>query len=135
MKNREEVEEGNRSIAINWAIVFFVYLLLLIWLEPIIDLMLGLNPPDMEMSAFQVFNEKKAYVTTVVFGIARSLPILLFLWIAYQVVATTRLPPKGLKMPVTVRVITGDQARVIGYAMIVVALILLFREVHLIVNA
>lgn len=135
MKNKEEYEEGNRATARNWAIVFFSYLLLLLWLEPIIDLMLGLSPPDMEMSALNAFNEKKAYVAAVVFGFARSLPILLFLWIAYQVVVTMRLPPKGLRVPVTVRVIKGEQARIIGFAMIVVALILLLREIHLIVNA
>ena len=135
MKDSDEFQEGYRNLAKNWAIVILCYILLLLWLEPLIDKLLALTPPDLEMAAIAAFNEKKAHLTTVVFGVARSLPIILFLWVAYQVVISSRLPPKGLKIPFTVRVIKGDQAKVIGIAMIVMSLLLLFREVHLIVNA
>ena len=77
-KEPDEFVQADKATGKSWLILFFVYVLLLIWLEPLIDTLLSLNPPDKELAAIQVFNEKKVYIATLAFGIARSLPILLF---------------------------------------------------------
>ena len=135
MKDQDEYVTGDKQIGKNWLIVIFLYLLLLIWLEPLIDFLLTLNPPDKELGAIKAFNQKKAYITTVVFGMARSLPILLFLWIAYRIFLSERIPPKGMRLPFTVKLIKGQQAKMAGMSMIALSLLLLFRELYMLVNA
>lgn len=134
-KDKDEYVQGDRETGRNWLILFFLYLLVLIWLEPLIDTLLTLNPPDKELGAIQAFNEKKRYIATIAFGIARSLPILLFLWLAYLIMLGGRIPPKGMRIPFTVKVIKGQQARMAGMSMIALAMILLFRELFLMINA
>jgi len=135
MKNDDEFIIGEKHVGKTWLIVFFLYILFLLWLEPLIDFLLTLNPPDKELGAITAFNEQKAYIATVAFGIARSLPILLFLWIAYRVLLTTQLPPKGMKLPFTVKIIKGQQAKMVGISMIALSMLLLFRELYLLINA
>ena len=135
MKDQDEFVTGDKQVGKNWLILIFLYLLLLIWLEPLIDFLLTLNPPDKELSAIKAFNQKKTYITTVVFGIARSLPILLFLWIAYRIFLSERIPPKDMRLPFTVKLIKGQQAKMAGMSMIALSLLLLFRELYMLVNA
>jgi len=135
MKDQDEFVTGDKQVGKNWLIVIFLYLLLLIWLEPLIDFLLTLNPPDKELGAIKAFNQKKAYITTVVFGMARSLPILLFLWIAYRIFLSERIPPKDMRLPFTVKLIKGQQAKMAGMSMIALSLLLLFRELYMLVNA
>jgi len=135
MKNEDEFVTGDKQVGKSWLIVFFLYLLLLLWLEPLIDFLLSLDPPDKELGAIKAFNQQKAYIATVVFGLARSLPILLFLWIAYRILLSERIPPKGMKLPFTVKLIKGQQAKMAGMSMITLSLLLLFRELYMLVNA
>ena len=134
-KEKEEFEIADKSTGKNWLIFFFMYLLVLLWLEPLIDILLSLDQPDKELAGIQAFNEKKKYIATVAFGIARSLPILLFLWLAYRILLGARVPPKGMKVPFTVKIIKGEQAKMVGLSMIALGMILLFRELFLMVNA
>ena len=134
MNNKDEFVPGDRQVGKNWLIVFFLYILLLLWLEPLIDFLLSMNPPDKELGAIKAFNEQKAYIATVVFGVARSLPILLFLWVAYRILLSARIPPKGMKVPFTVKLIKGQNARMAGMSMIALSLLLLFREIYIMVN-
>jgi hypothetical protein len=135
MKDEDEVVYADKSAGKSWLILIFLYVLVLLWLEPLIDMLLSLDPPDKELGAIQAFNNRKTYIASIAFGIARSLPILLFLWIAFQILISERIPPKGLKIPFTVKIIKGDHAKMAGLSMIALALILLFRELFLIVNA
>lgn len=135
MKDDEEFVKGDRHVGKNWLIVFFLYLLLLVWLEPLIDFLLSLSPPDKELGAIKAFNERKHYIATIAFGIARSLPILLFLWVAYRIFLSECVPPKGMRLPFTVKLIKGQQAKMAGMSMIALSLLLLFRELYILVNA
>lgn len=135
MKDKDEFVTGDKQVGKNWLILIFLYLLLLLWLEPLIDFLLSLNPPDRELTAIKAFNQQKAYIATVVFGVARSLPILLFLWIAYRILLSEQIPPKGMKLPFTVKLIKGQQAKMTGMSMIALSLLLLFRELYMLVNA
>ncbi|WP_455207655.1 hypothetical protein, partial [Kaarinaea lacus] len=101
----------------------------------LIDWLLTLNPPDKELGAIRAFNQQKTYIATIAFGIARSLPILLFLWIAYRVLLSAQIPPKGMRLPITVKIIKDQQAKMAGISMIALSLLLLFREIYLMVNA
>jgi len=134
-KDDEEFETGDRRTGKNWLIIFFLYVLCLLWLEPLIDFLLSLNPPDTELAAINAFNNHKIHIAKIAFGIARSLPIILFLWLAHRSIISARIPPKGMKIPFTVKLIKGQQAKMAGVSMITLGLILLFRELYIMVNA
>ena len=134
MRDKDEYVYGDPQVKKNWIILFLIYVLFLLWLEPIIDFLLSARGPDMELAAIQAFNQKKEYIATVAFGVARSLPILIFLWLGYQVMLQGRLPPRGIKLPITIKVTKGQNARMLGMLIIVTSLVLLFRELNLLLS-
>lgn len=133
-RDKEEFIPGEPSVLKTWLFFVLLYVLFLLWLEPLIDFLLSLTPPDKSLGAIDAFNQRKRYVATVAFGVARCLPILLFLWLGYQILQSQRLPPKGLKLPFTVKLVTGARARMAGMLMMSLALLLLLREVSMLVS-
>jgi hypothetical protein len=134
-KDKPEIIPADKQVRRNWLILIGLYLLILLWLEPLIDFILMQMPLERSFEAIAALNQEKLYVTSIAFGIMRSLPILLFLWFGWQVIQAMRLPPKRMRMPITVQVIKGQKARMMGMMMIAVALLLLLREVNLLINA
>ena len=65
---------------------------------------------------------------------ARSLPIMFFVWFGLLVVNAQRLPPKGMRMPVTIRVMEGPKAKVMGMMTVAMGLLLLFRELAIMMS-
>ena len=134
-RKKEEVVPADASLRKTVMILAAAYVLLLLWLEPLIDFLLMQQPLERSHEAIEVLNQKKAYAVAVAFGVMRSLPILLFLWFGFQVMTSQRLPPKGMRMPFAVRVMEGVPARTAGMALVAVALMLLFPELMMIINA
>lgn len=136
MNNKKpEIIQGDKNLAKSWLIFIALYLLLVIWLEPLIDLILMQMPLAPTEEAIAALNQKKLYMTGIAFGVARSLPIMLFLWLGVLIVRGQRLPPKGLRMPLTVQLIQGRKAVMIGMVVVAVALLLLLRELSMLVAA
>lgn len=137
MKQQQKPEtiQGDKGLAKNWLIVIALYLLLLVWLEPLIDFILMQLPFTPTAEGVAALNHKKLYMSTIAFGVARTLPIMLFLWLGWQIMRAQRLPPKGLRMPMTVHVIKGRKAAMIGMMMVALALLLLLRELTMLVSA
>ncbi len=134
-QDKDEFVHGDPRVLRSWLILVGLYLLILLWLEPVIDFMLMQLPYDHSPESLNALNQKKAYVAAIAFGVLRSLPILMFLWLGMLVVQGQRLPPKGLKMPVSAKVIKGPKARMIGMGMTAIASVLLLRELTLLVSA
>jgi len=134
MKQTEpKIIPADISVRKNCLILFSLYVLLLLWLEPIIDFFLTLAPWDGSRQSLLALNEQKAMITTKVFVVARSIPILIFLWLGYRVFQAQALPPKGMRLPITVLVIEGAKAKMLGATLMVIALLLLLRELTLLV--
>lgn len=127
-RDEDEFQEGDPRLIKTWLLLILIYILFLLWLEPIIDFMMSLKAPDMELGAIERFNDKKEYIATIAFGAARSFPILLFLWFGYQSMITGQLPPKGMRLPFAVRLIKKQNATMLGMFIVAVSLLLLFRE-------
>ena len=136
MRNKKpEIILADKQLQKNCLILAALYILLLLWLEPLIDFFLMQLPLERSHEAIVALNQKKAYVSAIAFGVMRSLPILLFLWLGLQIMGTMRLPPKRLKLPITVLLIEGPKARMIGMVMVALGLLLLFRELAMLVAA
>jgi hypothetical protein len=136
MQNKKpEIILADKRLQKNCLILAAVYVLFLLWLEPLIDYFLMQMPLDRSYEAIVALNQKKAYVSAIAFGVMRSLPILLFFWLGWQIMGTMRLPPKNMKLPITVLLIEGPRARMIGMVIVAVSLLLLSRELLLLANA
>ncbi len=133
-QKKPEIIPGDRQIAKSWLIAIAFYLLLLVWLEPLIDFILMQMPLTPTVEGIAALNSQKLYMSSVAFGVARSLPIMLFLWLGWQIVRAQRLPPKGMRLPVAVLLIEGRKAVMIGMVMVAVALMLLLREFSMLVS-
>ncbi|MDH5302284.1 MAG: hypothetical protein OEW58_13080 [Gammaproteobacteria bacterium] len=135
MRNpRDEIVPGDPAVLKNWLVFLGLYIAFLLWLEPMIDFLMTMLPLDRSLAAIDAFNQKKHYVATIAFGVARSLPILMFLWLGYVVMQAQRLPPKHIKLPFSVKLISGPRAKMIGMMMMSLALLLLLREVSMLVS-
>ena len=132
---KPEIIPGDRQIAKSWLIVMALYLLFLVWLEPLIDFILMQMPLSPTAEGIAALNNQKRYMSSVVFGVARSLPIMLFLWLGWQIVQAQRLPPRGIRLPVAVLLVEGRKAVMIGMVIVVVAIMLLSRELVMLVSA
>lgn len=133
-KDKEEFVYGDKAVAKTWLLFILLYLLFLLWLEPLIDFLLSSKGPDMDLAAIERFNQRKVYITTIAFGVARSFPILFFLWFGYQSMISGQLPPRNMKMPFTIRIIKGKNASMLGMFVIALSLLLLFRELSLLLQ-
>ncbi len=134
-QQKPEIIPGDKQLAKSWLLVVAFYLLLLVWLEPLIDFILMQMPLTPTVEGIAALNKQKLYMSSVAFGVARSLPIMLFLWLGWQIVRAQRLPPKGMRLPVTVLLLEGRKAAMIGMVMVAVALMLLLREFSMLVSA
>ncbi len=134
-QQKPEIIPGDKQLAKSWLLVVAFYLLLLVWLEPLIDFILMQMPLTPTVEGIAALNKQKLYMSSLAFGVARSLPIMLFLWLGWQIVRAQRLPPKGMRLPVAVLLLEGRKAAMIGMVMVAVALMLLLREFSMLVSA
>ncbi|ALP54418.1 hypothetical protein Tel_15395 [Candidatus Tenderia electrophaga] len=135
MKRKNEIIPADKQMRKTWLILIALYILILLWLEPIIDFFLMQMPLDRSHEAIVALNQKKAYVASIAFGVMRSLPILTFAWFGLLIMQAARLPPKSMRLPITVVLIEGPRARMIGMVMMAVGLLLLLREISMLVSA
>ena len=133
-RNKDEFVQGDPRVKKTWLIGICIYTIFLLWLEPLIDFILTLAPLETSDRALEAFNEKKHYTATIAFSLARSLPILLFLWVGIQCLQQLRIPPRNLKLPFTVKLIKGPQARMGAMLMIALSLLLLLRELSIMLS-
>jgi hypothetical protein len=135
MRQKKEFIEPTKATQRSWAIGVALYLLMLLWLEPVMDSTLELLYPATSSQVVAQLNQTKAYVATIAFSIVRALPLLLFFLVGWLIVRGSLLPPTGVKLPFTVQKIAGAKARLIGMMMIAVALLSLLREILVMASA
>lgn len=118
----------------RWLMIAALYLLMLLWFEPVLDLLLHqlLFSPTPEGVA--ALTQQKALVASWGYGVLRSLPLLLFLWMGWQITHTRMLPPRQLRLPFAVVLIKGPKAQLIGMGIVALALLSLLRELALLLS-
>lgn len=127
-RDKPEIIPGDKRIRQNLVIIIAVYILLLVWLEPLIDFLLSFDPLSADPLAMASLNQKKMQYAAVAYAAVRSVPIGLFFWLGYRIVASASLPPARMKFPFTVQRIKGRQARLFGLLLMGVSLFLIYWE-------
>jgi hypothetical protein len=129
MQEKEpEIEHGDKSLRLNLALFIAGYFLLAVVLQPLIDFLLVPDPAAANPYQVMELADDKKQLTGYIYSLWRMLPILFFLWYGWRIIASLRMPPAGMRSPFTVRVLRGKQARMFGMLLILVALLLLYRE-------
>lgn len=129
MQEKEpEIEYGDKSLRLNLALFIAGYFLLAVVLQPLIDFLLVPDPAAANPYQVMELADDKKQLTGYVYSLWRMLPILFFLWYGWRIIASLRMPPAGMRSPFTVRVLRGKQARMFGMLLILVALLLFYRE-------
>lgn len=129
MQEKEpEIEYGDKSLRLNLALFIAGYFLLAVVLQPLIDFLLVPDPAAANPYQVMELADDKKQLTGYIYSLWRMLPILFFLWYGWRIIASLRMPPAGMRSPFTVRVLRGKQARMFGMLLILVALLLLYRE-------
>ena len=123
-----EFISGDRQARQNWLIILAAYILLLIWLEPLLDFLLSFDPLAADPFAMSGLNAKKRQLASVAYAAARSLPLGLLFWLGYRIVTSASIPPARMKLPFTVQRQKGRQARLIGLLLMGISLFLLYWE-------
>lgn len=127
-REKPEIIPGDKQTRQNLLIILALYILVLVWLEPLIDFLLSLDPMSADPLAMADLNTKKILIASVAYAAMRALPIGLFFWLGYRIVASARIPPARMKFPMAVQKIKGRQARLFGLLLMSVCLFLIYWE-------
>ena len=130
MKKPPEIVPGDKDIRWRVLLAVALYVLWLLWLEPLIDWLLTSTVVDPLNVAS--LNQMKIHVAGMAYSMSRMLPILLFLWIGYRIVTSASLPPARMKFPFTVVRIEGRNARMFGLLCIGISLLVLAHEAYIV---
>ena len=112
-------------------ILIALYILFLLWLEPMIDLLLSFLYNSDDPLGIPELNQQKIVVAGMAFAMARSLPMIFLIWFAYRGIMSARMPPARMRFPFTVNVIKGKHARMFAMLLISVCLLLIYHEFYL----
>ena len=134
-KQPPEIVPGDKGLRQNLLLLLAAYILLLIWLEPLIDFLLSFDPLSDDPLAMNALNQRKIMMSKVAFAIMRSVPIALFFWVGYRSVLSASLPPARMRFPFTVVRIKGKQAKMFGVLIMIVCLILFSHEMVLLAGS
>jgi len=130
MKKPPEIVPGDKDTRWRVIMAVLVYVLWLLWLEPLIDLLLTATSVDpLNIAAL---NHAKIQVAGMAYSLSRMLPILIFLWIGYRIITSASLPPARMKFPFSVVRITGRNAKMFGMLCIGISLLVLANEAYIV---
>ena len=128
MKHDNEFSRVEPGIWKTWLTGVLLYVVLLLWLEPAIDFLMSFFSPIPDTALIEAFNQQKQFIANAAFTTGRAFPLLLFVWFGWRVVQTGQLPPDGIKLPFSVKIMREQKARMAGMLIITSGLLLLLRE-------
>ena len=125
MKKPPEMVPGDKGVRLNFYIIAALYILFVISLEPLIDFVLLTGTDKRDIQAILAMNENKVVIASVALTFAHVLPLSLLVWLGYRILTSAKIPPARMKLPFTVPLIKGKNARMIGILLITLALFLI----------
>ena len=128
MKKPPEMVPGDKSVRLNFYLILASYILFTILLEPLIDFVLLLGLDKSNPQAIIVMNQNKIIIANMAYTVIRVLPMMLIAWLGYRILASAKIPPARIKLPFTVPLIKGRNARMIGILLITLSLFLISQD-------
>lgn len=124
-RQKPEIQQGDAQLRYYLLLFAGVYVLFLIWLNPLLDFLLRLDPELASPMALEELNQYKKTLGAVISGMVLGLPLMYAMYFGWRVYASARMPPARMRFPFTVPVIKSMQARMFGALIIFVSLVVL----------
>lgn len=131
MKKPPEMVSGDKSVRLNFYLLIAVYILIIVSAETLIDFVLQLGVDIRDPQSIILMNQNKIVMTHVVVTVLHVLPMLMVTWLGYRVLTSAKIPPKRMKLPFTVPLVKGKNARSIGIVLMVTSLFLIAQALVL----
>jgi len=131
MRKPLEIIEGEKSLRLNLYIIAASYLLLILLIEPALDLILLSLFEQGSLQHIETINKIKLLASTFIYSAMGIIPASYACWFGYRAVASSKLPPVlhsgKTRFPFTVVVIKGKHAKMFGILIITVSLVLIIQ--------
>lgn len=131
MKKPPEMVPGDKNVRLNFFIFLAVYILIIVLAESLIDLVLQLGVDIRDPQSIILMNQNKIVMTHLVITTMHILPMLMVVWLGYRILTSASLPPARMKLPFTVPLIKGKNARLIGILLMTLSLFLISQDLVL----
>ena len=131
MRKPVEIIKGEKSLRLNLYLIVASYFLLIVLIEPAIDIFLLSLFEEKNHAYVEQINKLKLVVSTIIYTVVGIIPAIFTAWFGYRIVASSKIPPVLLsgktRFPFTVVVIKGKVAKMFGVLTMVISLVLIFQ--------
>ena len=131
MKKPPEMVPGDKSVRLNFYLFLAMYILVIIFAESLIDIVLQFSVDNRDPQSIILMNQNKVVMMYVVVTVIHVLPMLMLAWLGYRTLTSARLPPARMKLPFTVPLLKGKNARLIGILLMMTSLFLIAQALVL----
>ena len=131
MKKPPEMVPGDKNIRLNFFIFLAVYILIIVSAESLIDFVLQIGVDIRDPQSIILMNQNKIVMTHIVITTMHVLPMLMVAWLGFRILTSASLPPARMKLPFTVPLIKGKNARLIGVLLVTLSLFLISQDLVL----
>lgn len=131
MKKPPELVPGDKHVRLNFYLLLAVYILVIVLAESLIDVVLQIGVDIRDPQSIALMNQNKIVMTHIVVTVLHVLPMLMLSWLGYRVLTSAKLPPARMKLPFTVPLVKGKNARLIGILLMVTSLFLISQDLVL----
>ena len=131
---KPEIIPADPPSRFRWLMIIALYLLIIIWFEPLLDKTLYLLFFSPTPEGVMALAEQKQLFAGWGYALLRSLPLLWFLWLGWQITHSRMLPPRYLRLPFPVVLIKGPKAQLVGMGIVALSLLSLLRELSLLLK-
>lgn len=131
MKKIPELVPGDKNVRLNFYLLLAIYILIINFAESLIDFALQIGVDVRDPQSFILMDQNKVVMTHVVVTVLHILPMLMMVWLGYRILTSAKLPPARMKLPFTVPLIKGKNARFIGILLMVTSLLLIAQALVL----
>lgn len=128
MKKPPEIVPGDKNVQLNFYLFLAAYILIIISAESLIDYVLLLGVDSRDPQSIMLMNQNKINITTMVITAIHILPMLMLAWLGYRILTSAKLPPARMKLPFSVPLVKGKNARLIGILLLVSSFFFIFRD-------
>ena len=129
MKKLPEMIAGDKNVRLNFYLLFATYILIIVSAESLIDFVLQIGLDTRDPQSIILMNQNKIVIANIAFTMIRVLPMLLIAWLGYRILASAKLPPARMKLPFSVPLIKGKNARMIGILLMTLSLFIISQNI------
>ena len=131
MKKPAEIVPGDKAVRLNFYLFLAVYILIIVSVESLIDFVLLLGVDSRSSESVILMNQNKIIITNIVITTMHILPLLMLAWLGFRTLTTAKLPPSKMKLPFSVPLVKGKNARLIGVILIITSLFMITQDLVL----